>query len=1762
MARFSIRAFLNGINTRLNKFRLSETDAVDSENVDLSTLELRPQKGLNTGDTTFTSIDYKLKGFSVTDASAEKFTESGNYLLKSYDDANAQFDRVYYDSSGPAGLVGSKTLGVPSKPDAPNVSVVTSGSAGGTAISKSNLTTSSFSSLAAADSTNGFVASLPSGNVTNHAASYNFSVFRRFGTVLVMFDPTIGRLRRINTEDGSNPSNVNLDVTVTNYSSYFFVGDYFVGLDANYTSMSKLQAASDNTETIIALSDTPSYTAWNNTTKVPGFTSYYVHDKEYSVNDGHVFITKNYKGVWRDYQASATTLVNTQGGSYYYPTNGVYSIKADRPILYIMAGHEFIPQSSTDMLPTGNNDPTIQEGWLWFYGYYNGQTYGSRTIALNGTSDTKGRTYLQFYINGIRYIASILSHIEAWSYQSGVDVFDAVSSTSTLSSANFIYRNDLRHACWIYPIDPESESSASSFIGSTEIYSCAVTGVSGTVVHQGDHDEGTHTNINFLNPDNNEGSTWPPNVGSSGDQYGYGGDCTVVVDSNGDITGVTVTSGGRGYLVGDKLELATDGTGTFGFQSNDIGGSSPVILTVTSIDDTFEVKVNGNSKFAMNLTNGQITGFASGNAGGSAYSTPAVRTSNSSAVMPLGGIITRVNLSSGAKTYKTYSDSISSFRPEYHDWGFRFGADGTHSYKLKRVNNNRKNDADYDPIRSNYLLGEANYVYPADNQSTGYDSDDNLWTQVNYKTYLVADDASEWSNSTFSITSGAPSSTNGSTDDTLTNNAGTALADGWNTMKGDTESTDAILKAPFGTTTINIFRNVLASGNQQFGTIQATLSLGMGGWDILRRDGYNAVYINSGGSGDTIRVINLATLAAPVDGQTFYGIPSTVSAEDVAKDGDYVIVKTGTNQNIVIDTDNDNEVSLKSFTFDFFADLDVNLNLIGVRVSAGRATNVEKFYPFWMHEIKALTTGGIRDNRNSSSYNRNITDVLDVASSTNTIVILFTHDGASSFETDNEDYYLVLGSNRIPNIKAIAYGTSFQAIYNSATSTTKITSVPNSNMHNTVIGDILTIGRSDVVVNGYNGTTEITFTGTAAFTDSTCDYNNDPTITMDSTSLLSAGFTVAGTGIPSGATVSSVTDATTFELSASTTGGSVTNGTLTFTSSKATAQTITRKRYVFRNRCFSVNSAYSNMTIPTLPTFSITGAYSGVNEMITFDTASGIASTVKFIPTYKTSESTYTDDSGSGYFHFELDRSPLASNTDIGTQSWSYGGLNIYDSAGANIPFQYRITLLRDISHSSEEDVLIEGPLSAETDEKSLGSTLQSLQLTNMPSGLDADIKYVRIYRVGGNFAKYYWLTDVDVSNNSTPDYDDISSSVGSVLIVPQTATNTIQSKLENIIYVNGLYVGSSGSKVYFSEFGNPHSWPVNGEYDIDHDITAMVESDGEALIFTENSIHRARGYSYDSINTVSIPQSQGVSVNNKFSVVKHQGGVYFISNDGLCFYRGGSVTIVSKPKLESIPSMTGPRSAVKDSVLYMFPTSGNVKGLKMDMRGSAGTFSRIDQKASLRAFYYPPSDKLYIKDSAGSGSYDDATGSDLSIVHESGEFSFGDLDETKIYFGMVVRYKTSSSSGSGASINVYADESTNSSHAVTLADTTSGDTIYAPITVPVFFKTIRYKIVGKVTVHELTFEQEQSNAFSVKKRFLHADVQFNGVVKADLYLDGAVKTSNPNYETSGSTSIPISTGTKTVRLYFPEDTVGYVPHVYFTGAGSVTNVDYGTEDL
>ena len=92
----------------------------------------------------------------------------------------------------------------------------------------------------------------------------------------------------------------------------------------------------------------------------------------------------------------------------------------------------------------------------------------------------------------------------------------------------------------------------------------------------------------------------------------------------------------------------------------------------------------------------------------------------------------------------------------------------------------------------------------------------------------------------------------------------------------------------------------------------------------------------------------------------------------------------------------------------------------------------------------------------------------------------------------------------------------------------------------------------------------------------TCAHNNDPTITHSADDRIVAGLAVSGTGIPSGATIASITSTTEFELSAATTGGNVAAGTLTFISNNIT---LSAAKTVEAGQVLSVEGSSSAITI-------------------------------------------------------------------------------------------------------------------------------------------------------------------------------------------------------------------------------------------------------------------------------------------------------------------------------------------------------------------------------------------------------------------------------------------------------------------------------------------------------------------------------------------------------------------------------------------------------
>ena len=101
----------------------------------------------------------------------------------------------------------------------------------------------------------------------------------------------------------------------------------------------------------------------------------------------------------------------------------------------------------------------------------------------------------------------------------------------------------------------------------------------------------------------------------------------------------------------------------------------------------------------------------------------------------------------------------------------------------------------------------------------------------------------------------------------------------------------------------------------------------------------------------------------------------------------------------------------------------------------------------------------------------------------------------------------------------------------------------NSTKTETANAVIANVGGNFEGVNIFNGTTAaivyIADNKTGTITQ-TCTYNNDATVTVADSTKLTVGDLVFGTGIPLDAKVLSITNGTTIEITADTTGGNVT----------------------------------------------------------------------------------------------------------------------------------------------------------------------------------------------------------------------------------------------------------------------------------------------------------------------------------------------------------------------------------------------------------------------------------------------------------------------------------------------------------------------------------------------------------------------------------------------------------------------------------------------
>ena len=1593
MASLKFTSWLDGINTRVNKFRIKLTEAVDAVNVNLSGLRLKPDKGLNTSNTA--SGDYNFKGDWVTDGDATKFTESGDILIKSYDNATPKFDRRYYDSSGNfVGLVGEKTLGSPEKPTSkPSVSISTTGSSTGTGVyAQSSIFTESFgTSTVNATSNSGLYADVLGSDDSNA------TIFKVYNTILVAVNKSTGLIRRRTLTTGALPV---ADVTLTHKNKVFIHGGYVVGLDSGKQNISVVAAESGTTEYTYSIAN-PTFQTTSSSTYKHGYVSIALKSSSFTINNGNLFVARNYEGnLYRDYQVPGVQSVT---GQQVYFGDHTPTWPADTnttkgtPLTLII-----YPAS------VGNN---IQLGQWNANAYYDTHTSFTTGWGATYTRRIYG-IYRDITINSVAYKALLIWRVDtgfpfSTIYRAGHrdDATNPFNLSYTVLNAWTRLRTKTSvtadQGYWTFLIHPYTVTSLLT------------------------DDYGWQNWGNTANPFSNQHSDLSWSSGSRQLTISHSGStqCVLSTDS------MEWTSGAS--KVGGSL------------RQFDYVGGKPIMGTMTK----------------MNLSS-----FVSGGGGSNGVTHSLIDKSNT---LPL---------------------------PKGNIWGWRKNSTdfttggGWDNYQETFLPDITSENDEIQPLRSNFLatLQKRTFDYTALSGNSAFDATSGK-TQAVF-THLVP----EGSHTLSAIDSTSADLSHGDV-------TPTSITPKFMTYQavGSGSSNDRIF---FGTrftgNSFSVYKNETSSGGTQFGSGAVSLTLNITGYDVEKQDTttnftHRITFINSAEtSGSNINVVSLTDMSLTT-GATTFGV---TNGKDIWIDGTKRIIKIADNSLSVIDTSNNNEASAFHLPFGYWltstdnGTIHYGLSLDGS--SNDEINGIKKCYAFWMHEVLGLTTGGILNH--DASKNRNISKIVRKTGTNNRHMYIIFNDTSSNFTYDNANFKLNIDTNRRPLVVATA---STEVFTGTISATTKIV-FPASEVYSTMIHD-----NVSVVHGGNTDSRTVTAKGSTSGTEFTVN--------------------TALTGNP--------------------TSGSA---------------TVTRTRYVHKNRFYIPNQYYNDFVSPTLVVADFSSTDYASNKYADEQIALSGISSLEFITVNKSSSNESEADE---LFYIDVEKNTVnaSSLNDLGSSlTYTTAGVNLHNPNGPLIPFQYKYSYLRDISHASESELLIEGPTSEESSKLTTSELDQFIPFESI-SGVPSEVTKIRLYRVGGDYSRYYWLADLPVTGGSTQRYLDKSMTVGSTLITPLADTGNIPTTLKNIIYVNGVYMGSDGSKIYFSRYGDPNNWPEFGFQELEGDVTNMLSYQGEGLIFTRNATFRVRGSNYDQMQIIKVPDRQGVPTSNYHSVLDHKGSVYFISNDGLCVYSNGAINVISSQKFESFPVLGEPKSAIKDNVLYVFEgnQSSLENGVKLDTRAGTGAFSRISQKALGRAFYDQITDRLYLTGSGTSGSYLD--GSDESITWESGDYTGGNTETFNAFYGYKMTYSTSEA---GAQIQFFSDGGGDPIHTKTIPHSTTVTSLFDQFTNYVVAKSLRYKLTGKITVFGMEVNYDSIESFPMQRRFEYADVQYRGsALQINMSVDNTAQTMSPNYS---STNLPSAGDTRNIRLYYPADTTGTIPHYYSSGTGEVISVNYQTADL
>ncbi len=203
----------------------------------------------------------------------------------------------------------------------------------------------------------------------------------------------------------------------------------------------------------------------------------------------------------------------------------------------------------------------------------------------------------------------------------------------------------------------------------------------------------------------------------------------------------------------------------------------------------------------------------------------------------------------------------------------------------------------------------------------------------------------------------------------------------------------------------------------------------------------------------------------------------------------------------------------------------------------------------------------------------------------------------------------------------------------------------------------------------------------------------------------------------------------------------------------------------------------------------------------------------------------------------------------------------------------------------------------------------------------DPAIDQVRFYRVGENVTTFT-LVDTIVNDVAGNPYGDVIHDIAGNHQLDSQGNLPPPDTLRFLTDAYAMLFGAEGSKLRFSEIGEPEFWPEEYFLQFDAPITGIAAVANGLIVLTRYRSHIVLGTGPTLFSQQPLSGDQGCIAVESIQYVSDS--ALWASTDGICISNGGKIEVLSRHALDKL-TLDVENSAVHDQVYYIIETDGNI---------------------------------------------------------------------------------------------------------------------------------------------------------------------------------------------------------------------------------------------